>query len=553
MSFDKFEEVGRGGDAGSFRDGVEPVLSGDSNLDDFNPLLDDDDDVLDGFEELQEDHAKEVSAVREGESERRERESLSFEGFREKLPERVGLPESVKRNGEVSENFKKERTESRRVKSGSGGGSGSRGKRVLSVDEDLEKSKPVVEVVESRSRESGVGGGESGGLRPGEKWNGVEVKTRYRYARDNGLLNGAELEFFRDNDVARRAVLAGDSSLDYLRPSARELESDEDRKKRISDVTEAVFGRDALKRGSQKRWNRKHQEVLEFLALFKYATPRHLAKLFAEAPSTAYKRLKELRLRGLVVDKKLLGGEPLWFLTEAGMLLSGYDLPRITEARISYPMLPHQFGVNHVAANLWGAGINVLHEDDYPKKNRVDLKGQRVFGDRLVSELAIQSSFGKLKLFSKADVYLPTLKASIERAYRKWEEAGGVEFGDSPEFQLGNEYMWAIFPPAAVKLAYHVPDLVVARSRSEDGSANSVAIELEIQNKSVDSYRRALTAYRYSEKTYGRVVWVCHRAATANKLREVGREMGMLDSGFLKIVPVITSDGVFKGKDLWTL
>lgn len=552
MSFDKFEEVGRGGVPESSRDAVESDSGVDSNLVDFNPLLDDDD-VFDGFDELQEDHAREASVAHESAESRRESESLRFDGFREKLPERVESPESVKKNAAVSVGFKEERAEARRGRGGaSGSGSGS-GNRALSVDEDLEKSKPVVEVVEARSRESGVGSGGSGGLRPGEKWSGVEVKTRYRYARENGLLNGAELEFFRDNEVTRRAVLEGDSSLDYLRPSARELESDEGRKKRIADVTEAVFGRDALRRGSQKRWNRKHQEVLEFLALFKYATPRHLAKLFAEAPSTAYKRLKELRLRGLVVDKKLLGGEPLWFLTEAGMLLSGYDLPRITEARISYPMLPHQFGVNHVAANLWGAGINVLNEEDYPKKNRVDLKGNRVFGDRLVSELAIQSSFGKLKLFSKADVYLPTLKASIERAFRKWEDAGGVGFGDSPEFQLGNEYMWAIFPPAAVKLAYHVPDLVVARSRSEDGSANSVAIELEIQNKSVDSYRRALTAYRYSEKTYGRVVWVCHRAATANKLREVGREMGMLDSGFLKIVPVITSEGVFKGKDLWTL
>ena len=542
-----------------------------SNLDEgFNPILDEyDEDPFEGFDKLQVEHASDTQARDEVRAKVAEEDSLRFEGFKERLPEGAPIPEAVRVNSEASREFKRVGNE-RRVSNKASqvalsdgvkktGGRKGASARPVHVDEELEKSTPFVEVVEPRVRvKQGGDGGESsvvgdgvGSLTPGEKWAGKAKKKRYRYVGENGLLNGAELEFFRENETSRRAVMLGDGSLDYLRPGLSE--SDEDRKKRVEKVTQAVFGRDAFKRNSKKRWSRKHQEFLEFLAKFKYATPRSMAKMFSEAASTSQKRLKELRSYGLVIDKKILGGEPLWFLTDAGMLLSGYDMPKVTEGRITYTMLPHQYAVNHLAANLWGAGINVLNEDEYPHQNRVDLLGKKQFGDVVVSEQEIQSSFGKLKLFSKADVYLPTLKASIERKNKQWEDAGGVSFGPSPEFQPGNEYMWAIFPPAVVNLAYHVPDLVVARQRNADGTPNSIAVELEIQNKPVESYRKALTAYRYSTQTYKQVVWVCQKASSAKKIRELATEMGMIESGALRIVPIVTQDGIFKGRDLWTL
>lgn len=545
-----------------------------SNVDEgFNPILDDpEEDPFEGFDKLQVEHASDTHARDEQRAKVAEEDSLKFEGFKERLPEGAPVPEAVRANSEASREFKRagnERRESNRATqaaSTDGRSTKKTGERKASssrpvhVDEDLEKATPFVEVVEPRVRTKPVGIGEGSSvsngegnesLTAGEKWSGKTKKKRYRYAGENGLLNGAELEFFRENETSRRAVMLGDGSLDYLRPGLSE--SDDERKKRVEKVTKAVFGRDAYKRNSKKRWSRKHQEFLEFLAKFKYATPRSMAKMFSEAASTAQKRLKELRSYGLVIDKKILGGEPLWFLTDAGMLLSGYDMPKVTEGRITYTMLPHQYAVNHLAANLWGAGINVLNEDEYPVQNRVDLLGKKQFGDYVVSEQEIQSSFGKLKLFSKADVYLPTLKASIERKNKQWEDAGGASFGPSPEFTPGNEYMWAIFPPAVVNLAYHVPDLVVARQRNADGTPNSIAVELEIQNKPVESYRKALTAYRYSTQTYKQVVWVCQKASSAKKIRELAMEMGMIESGALRIVPIVTQDGIFKGRDLWTL
>lgn len=550
----------------------------DSNLvDDFNPVLDDDgDDAFEGFDELLDEHSKATHAKAEVREAAKVDEELSFGGFKERLPEPVVVPSDVKSNSDVSRSFREKASERRverdvkaaKLRGGSSKeSSGGSESKPRFVDEEIEQSKPVFDVVKPRvrggSEEStgNVANGEGAGsdssgddsLTPGEKWSGVKKDRRYRYVGDSGLLNGAELEFFRVNETSRRAVLSGDDSLNYLRPPVGSDEDDEARLKRVERVTRAVFGRDAYARNSKKKWSRKHQEMLEFLAKFKYANARHLSKMFSESPATSLKRLKALRSYGLVIDKKLLGGEPLWFLTDAGMLISGFDLPKVTESRITYTMLPHQYAVNHIAANLWGAGINILNEEDYPRKNRVDLLGKEQYGDYVVSEQEIQSSFGKLKLFSKADVYLPTLKASIDRKVDQWREAGGVDFGPSPEFQLGNEYMWAIYPPSVVKLAYHVPDLVVARPRNSDGTPNSVAVELEIQNKPVESYRKALTAYRYSSHTFKQVVWVCQKASSAKKIRDLAKELGMLQDGSLRVVPIITSDGVFKGRDLWTL
>lgn len=557
----------------------------DSNAnEEFNPILDEpDDDAFEGFDELQSEHSEVTQAKDVTRAQEAEERELSFSGFKNRLPEVQEVPKAVKDNSEASRavrnkaNTRREETNEKAKAATHAGQAPTRKSptdRATHVDEELEKATPFVETIEPRKRSSDgvdtnreqtdggrpvgnngrasdVTGGDA--LTPGEKWSGEKKKTRYRYAGANGLLNGAELEFFRANETSRQAVMLGDDSLDYLRPNLGVEEGDEDRKKRIEKVTQAVFGRESYKRNSKKHWSRKRQEMLEFLAKFKYATPRHLAKMFSESAATSQKRLKELRSYGLVIDKKILGGEPLWFLTDAGMLLSGYDMAKVTESRITYTMLPHQYAVNHIAANLWGAGVNVLNEPDYPHQNRIDLLGKRQYGDNVVSEQEIQSSFGKLKLFSKADVYLPTLKASIERKNRKWEEAGGVEFGDSPEFQQGNEYMWAIFPPAAVKLAYHVPDLVVARPRNADGTPNSIAVELEIQNKPIESYRKALTAYRYATQTYRQVVWVCQKSSSAKKIRDLADEMGMLKSETLRIVPILTQDGIFKGRDLWTL
>jgi len=434
-------------------------------------------------------------------------------------------------------------------------------------DSDFSPKRVTEVVVDSRGRGKTRGKdplvrGEPEGEGSGEEfgspsdWVGatpVRERQRYQWTRGDGRLNGKELEFFRNLELSKSEFQRRGDSAVLLRKPAGGNESEAERKERVKRLTRAIGGREALERGTRFRFGWKEREVLEFLAMFRYATAKHLSRMFSEAESTMYKRLKKLRLQGLVIDKKLYGARPIWFLTEAGLVVSGFDLPRVIESKLTFSMFPHQFTVNNTAANLWGANVDVLHLDNFPERNREDEKGNPRFGEKLVSELEIQSSFGKLKMFDKSDVYRPQIIGLIEREFAAWEEAGGVEFGPSPEQVYGNEYMWALMPPYNVKLAYHVPDLVVKRPRNSDGTPNSIAVEIEINNKPSASYEKTLRAYLLDSRLYSKVIWVCKNVGPARKLEKIGKDLGMLQSGKLNIVPVLTEDGVFKERDLWTL
>lgn len=385
------------------------------------------------------------------------------------------------------------------------------------------------------------------------------TKQRYRYARPSGKLNKPELQFFKNIEATQNRAVEGDpitvGKLRRLQGRKNGTpETAAEKKARSLIYAQAVGGRDALRRGAKPRFTWKDKEVLTFLAMFRYATDSHLARLFSQKPLTMRQRLYKLRQQGLVKNMSVYGTTPIWYLTEAGMILSGYDVPRATPARMSFSLFPHQFTVNYVAANLIGAGVNVLmDEDGFPERNRVNAKGEITFGETLVSEIEILSALGKAKNFEKGEVFSPAIRSEIERQFQAWERVGGTESGPSPEMQYGNEYMWALFPPYNMKLAYHVPDLVVRRPRSHDGAPHSIAIEVEINNKPSRAYEKTLRAYKQDSKIFGKVIWICKNIGPARKLEEIAKEIGLYQEGRIKIVPVITENGVFRGRDLWTI
>lgn len=425
--------------------------------------------------------------------------------------------------------------------------------RRSNIDQQTEQSLPVEEHArEQLEREPKKDLGD--GPTPAEKWQGSEPKQRrYRWVRDNGMLNGAELEFFKNAGITKTGFDRGQQSLDHLRPPTTVRETVVERERRLAKVSRTVGGRDAYRRNAKSRFNLKDAETLAFIAKFKYVKAQHLRQVFSESIYTTTKRLKKLRLQGLVIDKKLVGTDPLWFVTSAGMALSGLDLPKVTESRLTYSMFPHQFTVAHVAANLRGAHVNVLNDTEYPRANRESVDGTgTVLGENLISELEIQSSFGRMRLLDKSEVYVPKIRKTIEREFTRWERAGGTEFGPSPERLYGNEYMYALFPKTALKLAYHVPDLVVSRPRDEDGSPNSIALEIELGNKPYESYRRTLQAYKHDDRMYAKLYWICSSSSPANKLKKAAEEIGF-DKKRLDVLPIITEDGVFRGSEQWVL
>lgn len=548
--------------------------------DSFNPLLDEEDEVVpvigsgkkDSVGDAIVDSDDKISGARGAVVEGTEFESLLSDDDAERLS--VFQESKVagrEKSRAVNEKLKKERERKNGAK---------RGPRA--IDSDF-KRKPVREVIvgddgvlssdndslvdefgNSLSNDSGSDSLGVSEISDGVGSVGVDSsakssvvggsRERYRYLSSDGRVNVAELEFFKNLGGSRSAVLGDDSLVSSLRGGSDGLgESESERKARVVLYEQALRGKDGLKRGSRSSFNSKDRETLQFLAMFRYATDAQLARMFSCSVQTSYNRLKKLRSVGLVIDRKIYGARPIWFLTEPGLLLSGFDLPRVTESKLTFSMFPHQFTVNNTAANLWGANVNVLNLPDFPSRNRVNDKGEKVFGEELASELEIQSAFGKIKMFDKSDVYRPELMAEIDKQFKAWERAGGSEFGVSPEQVLGNEYMWALMPPFNIRLAYHVPDLIVKRPRNADGSPESIAVEIEINNKSSQSYEKTLRAYRDDNRLYKKVVWVCKNVGPARKLEQVAKEIGLWQEGRIDIVPVITENGVFKERDLWMI
>lgn len=378
-------------------------------------------------------------------------------------------------------------------------------------------------------------------------------KQRYKYFSKDKRMNTSEMAFFRATRERKSEALKSTELAERLLPPVGKQESEKGFRARARRITRALEGKDAYKKGARSTFGLKEQDTLQFLAMFRYATASHISRMFSEPHTTAARRLQKLRSYGLVMNKVIFGTEELWVLTDAGMLLSGMELVRTTDARMTFSMFPHQFTVNNTAAHLWGAGVNVLGLADYPQYNKTNLQGRSVPGESLVSELEIQSAFTKQRAFGAAHVFRPQIIEQIDAAFRKWENAGGVEFGQSPEMHEGNEYMWTILPPTVHRHAYHVPDLVVKRERNADGSPNSIAVEIEIYNKPQSSYERTLRAYASDKRIFGKVIWVCKGVGSARKLEKAAHKTGLKQEGRISIVPILTEDGVFKGRDLWLI
>ena len=299
----------------------------------------------------------------------------------------------------------------------------------------------------------------------------------------------------------------------------------------------------------------RDKEILEFLAIFKYATSKQLSYLKGNAERTIDNRMSKLLKKGLVKKKNVVGSTVVWYLSKVGMALSGYELKVATDSSITPNQMAHQFTVNHVAANLWGANLNVLEEDNFPQANRKKKNGERDLGEMLSSETELLSEFAKKKNFQGASDYKSELMRERRNAFLKWKREG-LEKGElPPPFELGNEWMWVILPEHRQGLSvYHVPDLVVKRPPKKNGYPRAVAVEIELHTKRERGYERILKSYKKEEMPiYGKVVWVCHKLSSARRIEKVGKQLGMIQDGTLSVVPIITEDGPFIRGDLWTL
>lgn len=319
------------------------------------------------------------------------------------------------------------------------------------------------------------------------------------------------------------------------------------------------YGAERFFKGRRYRTTVGDTALLEFLVKFKFANTRILRWISNEPQSRTWRKLNRLRNSGLVESKSIIGIPDLWGATPAGIAIAGYSLSPGLRPMPKMITISSSMGINYIAACLWFNTVNVLNLDDFPAKNRIislqDDGRDRVRGEMLVSELEMRSSLGKeisptsttMKTLGDERLY-DVIAENVRVAFEQWDRNGRVT--DSPEFQLGNEYMWILFPTSQLTMSYHVPDLVVKRERGPNGEPRSIAVEMERYDKSYDRYEKIMLAYKLDEYLYEKVVWVTPNTRVARAIEKAANEVGF---DRYTIVPIITENGVYDKQDIWMI
>lgn len=291
----------------------------------------------------------------------------------------------------------------------------------------------------------------------------------------------------------------------------------------------------------------KHLDVVEFLALFGWAHTRHLGRMFDDPHGTIHSRLMKMEQDYKLIKANWWNNSKVWTLTDLGVGMSGYDISEIDLRKVSPQNVGHNMVLHYVAACLWGGTFDVLQDPAFPARNRRRGWGQSAKGDVMVPDRVIDSSLAGMRVGMKADQFRPMIRQEIDVAFRRWEDEGGAAVNSvSPELFTGNEYMLALYPPRSVGNAYHVPDLVLKRPRSVDGSPNSVAVEVEIGHSSTrqgSKVDKAIEAYAADDRIFGEVVWVTHRPSIADRIKRKIQKLGVQDR--IRVVPLMVPEGVF--------
>lgn len=385
-------------------------------------------------------------------------------------------------------------------------------------------------------------------------------KRVYNRGHNKGVLSKIEMEYY--THFSRDRLSGGrfpDEYSSLVRSNEELLSLSEKARKRtlehfVSNGVKPGARVGAFSDNVHKSISLRDREVLNLVARLKYMSTMQISRALNVAPSYVLKLMSGLRLRRLVFcPVSPYDGQSLWALTSLGLAMSDYDVPIGTKDSISLQMVGHTTGVNNALAWIYAGTVDVLHEGDegvFPRATRVALNGNVELGEDFVSETQIRSSFQKHRgIGDTKEQYGGVVRAAKLNKFRVWEDrvARGERVA-SPEFLLGNEFMWALFPNPRLGFGEHFPDGVVPRERAADGSPRSVAIEVELNAKSHDAYVKTHRAYAADKDIFGKVVWICPNRSTANRIMGAAEEEGsLLASGRLSIVSYMTDTGVFTG------
>jgi hypothetical protein len=343
------------------------------------------------------------------------------------------------------------------------------------------------------------------------------------------------------------------------------------------------------RRGRRATFTVRDQRALDFLVRWSYGTTLQVAR------AAGFTDTRERRLRsrfegyakwGWATEDAMFAGPVLWYPSNAGAELSSHAwLGGVSARRVNPATQSHSLGLSSVASFLlaaaWaGTGVDVLGLGDEWAAVASELHDGSAF---VVGEREYRSRWSTLRQRYHG-LIAGEYRHGLRRRLVEWRDAmtaGSRSLADSPELAacepgfMGRDlWLWTLWgnyvlnesgglvpvedrgvDPSTgrpvvnrdlgdvVALQDHLPDLIVARRRSANGSARSLAVELELTLKSVDEYARIMASYASWEgrALFERVIWLTPSAAIARAVAAGAARAGVSERVFA-CSPVATLD-----------
>lgn len=361
--------------------------------------------------------------------------------------------------------------------------------------------------------------------------------------------------------------------------------------------------------GHGVRFTARDVAALDYLTRWSYATTAQVARAGGwrdRKESRLMRRFETWEDMGWAHADREFAGPVLWTPTNAGSSFGPHAwLGGVNYHRVNPVSQSHSLGLSSLASWLLsGWGDDLLHlGDDWPVL-KAELADGRAY---LVSEREVRSGYIRIRsegrglvpiryrcaMLGGADPMGRDPQPSRFKVFSRDYASGKAGLEDSPEYlacdpeELGREqWLWVVWgdwiwnrDPATKEQSYvpvedrydvntnrpivdrsrgdvfalldHVPDMVIARLRNEDGSSRSLAIELELKDKGTLAYERTMASYgsRLGRLLYDKVLWVVPNSTVALSLYRAANNVGMVRGEDYEIIPFYT---VERRNSYWT-
>lgn len=262
--------------------------------------------------------------------------------------------------------------------------------------------------------------------------------------------------------------------------------------------------------------------MMKFLARYRYAYVDQIARLVNAEVKDIKARLRKLEREGLVRSESITAGQEIFLIRKAGLSIVDMDFPEIKKGSVSFITVAHTVGLVNLAVELEMAtgGKNILGEEVFPKFNRYHM-GVRNNGElpTLIGEMTItEREIRRSNRLFRGSKTTEDMRIIAREA---------VDDPEGPELLEGNEGLFVVYGTG--KDGEHVPDLVVARPRGDNGEVQHIAIELELTPKNNSEWARILRWYRDHGFMYDKIYYFTHKRTLAEAIKRIAVSVGMED------------------------